>query len=508
MSAAFDQARRLSIQLTEIASVNGSPGEQTIIDFLDDYLRPAAVRGEVRVFRIPCPDDPYGRTTLLAHRPGRLPHGVLMFGHTDTVGTSDYGPIEPLACRPEALTRAAAQGALGPEAEARARSGEWLFGRGLLDMKAGVAATLLAFEQFIQGNPDGHLFWAATPDEEVGSAGIHALAIWLQAYTTSLGITVRAAINADFTGPTGTSRDWPWYLGSIGKVLLAVHVQGRPSHVGEPMQGLDPNAVVAAVTHRLVYNPAYQETVAGETTPVPVSLLQRDDKPFYDVQTAVSASAYFNLLYMQRTPSELMERFRATVQEAVDSVYARHPDRNRIPAMRVMTFQELWDALTAEQRAQVLDGTAAIGDERERSRVMAARATALGTSDPVAVVYFANGLIPAVHGSPDMEPDWAEAAREISARHGRTVALRHYYPYISDLSFVAHSEDWTDSGFKSNYPVYQARPKSQTAILTKHVAMMGPWGIGAHRPDESVEMGRTFGVLPVALESVCRRILT
>lgn len=57
--------------------------------------------------------------------------------------------------------------------------------------------------------------------------------------------------------------------------------------------------------------------MAGETTLVPVSLLQRDDKPFYDVQTAVSASAYYTLLYMQRTPSELMERFRATVREAV-----------------------------------------------------------------------------------------------------------------------------------------------------------------------------------------------
>lgn len=104
-----------------------------------------------------------------------------------------------------------------------------------------------------------------------------------------------------------------------------------------------------------------------------------------------------------------------------------------------MSFHEVWDSLTAEQQAQVLDGTAAIGDERERSRAMAARASALWTSDPVAVVYFANGLIPAVHGSPDMETGWAEAAREISARHGRTVSLRHYYPYISDLRVFHNS---------------------------------------------------------------------
>lgn len=510
MNTSFERARQLSIQLTEIPSVNGTSGEQAIIDFLEAQLRslPSVGRGEVKVFRIPCPDDPYGRTVLVAHRPGRLPQGVLLFGHTDTVGTSDYGSLEPLACRPEALTRAAAQGALGPEAEVRARSGGWLFGRGLLDMKAGVAATLLAFEQLAQGDPDGHLFWAATPDEEVGSAGIHTLGTWLQAYTQALGITVQAAINADFTGPTGSSLDWPWYLGSIGKVLLAVHVQGHASHVGEPQQGLDPNAVLSEVTNRLVYNRDYQETVDGESTPVPVSLLQRDDKPFYDVQTAVSASAYYNLLYMRSTPGALLERFRETVCGAAEAVYARHPERSRIPELPVLSFGEVWDRLTEQQQTEVLQAAALLSDDRDRARAMAARASALYSTDPVAVVYFANGLIPAVHGSADGEQDWADTASAIAAQSGHAVTLRHYYPYISDLSFVAASENWTDPAFKANYPVYRARLAIRPTLLTDRVAMIGTWGIGGHRPDESVEMGRTFGTLPLALEMACRRILT
>lgn len=504
----FERVRKLAVRLTEISSVNGTSGERDIVAFLDEHVRVSNTfgRGDIKLFSIPCIDDSVGRSVLVAHRPGRSNQGVLLFGHTDTVGTSDYGPLEALACRSQELTRKVADGALGADAQARARSGRWLFGRGLLDMKAGVAATLVAFQAIAESQPDGHLLWAATPDEEVGSRGVHALTSWLSAYLESAGVTLRAAINADFTGPVDRAVDWPWYQGSIGKVLLGVHVQGWPSHVGEPDVGLDPNAVVSEVTRRIVYSKDYQETVGDECTPMPVSLRQRDDKPFYDVQTALSAGAFYNVLYMRDGPGDLFERFRRTVRSAVGDVYERHPGKNALPPTAVVSFDEVWAGLDQGQRAEILWRTTTIADDRERARSMAAQAAMFWTSGMVAVVYFANGLIPAVRTGEAGRPDWEHIVNAVRRDLGTSITLRHYYPYISDLSFVASSADWDDVVFRGNYPIYRAHNGTQS-MLTDNIAMIGPWGIGAHRADESIEMERTFHMLPLALQAACQQIL-
>ncbi|TGV61901.1 M20/M25/M40 family metallo-hydrolase, partial [Mesorhizobium sp. M2D.F.Ca.ET.160.01.1.1] len=99
-------------------------------------------------------------------------------GHYDTVTTRDYGELEDLATRPGLLTPALGKTLATAETAAarRARvdfaSGEFLAGRGLLDMKAGLAAGLAVCTQFAESiNPAGNIFFLAVPDEENNSAG-------------------------------------------------------------------------------------------------------------------------------------------------------------------------------------------------------------------------------------------------------------------------------------------------------------------------------------------------
>ncbi|MCK1975359.1 M20/M25/M40 family metallo-hydrolase, partial [Bacillus safensis] len=56
------------------------------------------------------------------------------------------------------------------------RSGNYIPGRGMLDMKSGVAAGIAVLERFSQ-QPDreGNLILFATPDEERGSRGMRSL---------------------------------------------------------------------------------------------------------------------------------------------------------------------------------------------------------------------------------------------------------------------------------------------------------------------------------------------
>lgn len=50
-----------------------------------------------------------------------------------------------------------------------AESGDWLFGRGTMDMKAGLAVQLSMLERAMNGHFDGNVLLITVPDEEVNS---------------------------------------------------------------------------------------------------------------------------------------------------------------------------------------------------------------------------------------------------------------------------------------------------------------------------------------------------
>ena len=152
-----ERVRALTQQLVSIPSVNGTGGEVGFPDRLRQLLleSPAFRDHPERVRLLPIEDDPLGRRNLAAwvpapgtdDPPARTPT-VVLTGHFDVVTTSNLGVLEPFAFDPPRLAEAAARllraeadaGAPDPVAESDLASGDWLFGRGALDMKCGLAA--------------------------------------------------------------------------------------------------------------------------------------------------------------------------------------------------------------------------------------------------------------------------------------------------------------------------------------------------------------------------------
>ncbi|MDA8345871.1 MAG: M20/M25/M40 family metallo-hydrolase [Thermaerobacter sp.] len=492
----------LTLELVGIQSVNGTPGEAAAVEFLAARLResPLARRGDLKVYLLSSPQDPLHRPVVVAHRPGRGRSGVLLMGHIDTVGVDDYLDLEDDALRPHNLTERIAQGALGAEMAALARSGDWLFGRGVLDMKSGVAAALAAFLSLAESAPDGHLLFAATPDEEGSSHGVRVLDAWLAEYLPAAGFTLGAVLNTDYT----TSRpddagSFHAYAGSTGKLLPAVYVQGIPSHAAEPERGLDPSAALAAITSEVAYSEVLRDAAEGDLAPPPVTLFQRDGKPFYDVQTALYASAYYNLFHRQRTPGEQLERFVQQARRGAQA-FAERTVALSLPPLRVISFADL-----AQAAPQVIPPAVDGLDVREAARRIVASLVAQTFPDePVAVCYFAGPLIPSVESAP-----WARLALESAvAAAGVPYRVHRYYPYISDLSFLAESRDWDDAAFVENYPLAAfggaagIPPRSQLAPL-----MLGPHGFGAHQRSERVLRPHAFEILPRLLHSTAEELL-
>ena len=178
------RAREIALTLTSWPSVTGSADEAAFAAKLAQYLHHLD-----KVWTSPIPGDP--RSNVFALKRGRGRRTIVLTGHFDVVPVGDYGALEPLAFSaerllPEIVARLRRSGE-NPLALADFESGEFLPGRGLLDMKAGLAAGIAAMEAY---TGDANLLFLAVSDEEERSAGARAAAPLLAGIAKEHGLPV------------------------------------------------------------------------------------------------------------------------------------------------------------------------------------------------------------------------------------------------------------------------------------------------------------------------------
>ncbi|MDP9138768.1 MAG: M20/M25/M40 family metallo-hydrolase, partial [Pseudomonadota bacterium] len=176
-------ARRWSEALVGWMSVTGSDGEIAFPHKLANRLRSAGYFGDrpEDVHVLPISGDTRKRCNLLAFVRGQGRSTVVLTGHFDVVSIDNYGDLAPFAGSPDELTprllaELSASGS-HPLALSDLQTGRFLPGRGMLDMKSGLAAGLAVLEAFA-ADPQrrGNLLFLAVPDEENQSAGMRAAA--------------------------------------------------------------------------------------------------------------------------------------------------------------------------------------------------------------------------------------------------------------------------------------------------------------------------------------------
>lgn len=313
----YDLTRQLTERLVAHPSVTGTIGEVTFAALLRDVLRELPwFREHPDHLRLdPIPGDALGRQNVVALVRGRGRRTVALAGHYDVVGTANYGVLEPWACRPEELRlrliddlRAHGRSDADVLALRDLESGDFVPGRGALDMKSGLAAGIAVLHH-LASHPDeldGNLLFVATPDEENRSAGMRHLARRLTPLATTWGVECIAAINLDATGDTtdGTQGQVA-YVGSVGKLLVSAYVAGRDTHAGYPFDGINANFLAAAITTAIECNPELADSTDGVPVPPPVTLKQGDLKVGYDVTTPHASWCCYNVLTHGRSPEDM-----------------------------------------------------------------------------------------------------------------------------------------------------------------------------------------------------------
>ena len=293
---------------------------------------------------------------------------VVLIGHTDTVGISDYGHIREYATRPLELKDKLKEVSIPEDALKDLESGEYLFGRGIFDMKSGVAILMTILEDLANNVEDleGNIVFAAVCDEEGNSGGMLSVVPELVKLKEEEGFDYQAIIDTDYMAPRfkGDNNRYV-YVGTVGKIMPSFYIVGSEAHAGDPFR-VDPSHIASAIIEEINFNTKYCDEAEGEVTVPPISLRQQDLKQEYSVQTAKSSYLYFNFGTHKSTPDEIMKKIiegaSLAFQKVIDNLnieYEKYCKANKFPyeklpwEARVISFAELLEKVRDEKGAEL-----------------------------------------------------------------------------------------------------------------------------------------------------------
>jgi len=270
------------------------------------------------LFKIP--NDHLDRHVPWALLKGQGSKTVVLLHHSDTVDTEDYLTLRDISLQPNELEQAMRDGKihLPNDAKRDLESGEWIFGRGTMDMKGGAAIHIAMLEEYCKVEDfKGNLLLIAAPDEENLSAGAIGSAYLLNELMDKFGLEYSLCLLSE---PDMREDGRSILDGSIGKIMPLVYARGKLAHVGKVYDGLNPIKILSKVVDYLDLNPEFIETNGTTTTPAPTFLYTRDQKKIYDVSLPPAASGFISMYCFNRTPKELLESIRTTCERAMGDV--------------------------------------------------------------------------------------------------------------------------------------------------------------------------------------------
>ena len=539
-----ERVRELSYRMVKWPSETGTPDEASFGPKLAELLReiPYFQKNPDDIAVIDSHGSPMTKNVIAVVR-GTGRRTLALAGHFDVVETANYRDLKHLAFEPDALLEALladlTSRPLAPnEEKARAdfQSGNYIPGRGMLDMKSGVAAGIATLEYFSQ-QPDreGNLILFATPDEERGSRGMRSLRDALPELAERWGLDIVAGINLDATSDQSDGAEGrAIYRGTIGKQLPFAFVVGQPSHASYPFEGVSAHLIASEIMRAVEANAALCDTADDEVSPPPICLEARDFRGGYEVTTPERTWIAFNWLTHSVSPDALFQRFKEVVGEALDRAIKHfNVEAERFAKLvgsdadanhkgRILTTAELRDEVrriggdAALERIAALEAELSSSDNpllitRELVNAMVAAAHITG---PTVIIGFGSLVYPHVRMGTETAEElrFAEALEtarvDAERQFDTTIRYREIFAGISDMSFFGHIPDAMDSEvIAANTPAAQFIDRANPKALSYPVVNIGPWGREYHQRLERVYAPYAFTVLPQFLYGIAARFL-
>ena len=534
----------LTKELCSIPSVSGiGDGENQVAQFLLETLRGVKTSegNTLCVKEMLCEGDAHGRKAVwaLLRAAKKTARTVLLTGHFDVVDTQ--GKFSSLAFSPDAYTKALAEESLPEDAAKDLASGNWLFGRGTMDMKAGLALFVETIRAYATCKELAiNIAFLAVPDEESDSVGMRG--------TIAEFTNILAAENLDFlaalTGEpcfwtAGESPTRPYYTGTTGKIMPYFLCLGRATHVNDYAEGANAMLLASHVVSLFEGNAAFIDGKNEDTLSPPACLRCETRTGTYSVSLPARAVCFFNVLTDSRTPETVMEESLEVAQEALQlSILQMEKTREALRERgasvpegkisgRVYRYRELVQKCIEKmgsketflrEEALFYKTLEDVADAREKAiRVSEWVADQSGLAGPAIVVGFLPPYYPhrvnrrrnakerALRSI--MEEMVAKAA--ILSEDG-AVSIQEVFGGITDLSFLGFegSREALEA-LSENMPAWgkvYSLPLDQILKLDIPVANMGPAGRDAHKMTERLELKYSLEIAPRLLAETIKKL--
>ncbi|MFB7140338.1 M20/M25/M40 family metallo-hydrolase [Gottfriedia sp. NPDC056225] len=453
---------------------------------------------------------------------------ICLISHFDTVNTEEYGELETLSTKTEELTKVFYErlSELSTEVQNDLKSGEYLFGRGTMDMKMGLAMHMGIIEKASIEKWPINLLLVTVPDEEVNSDGMRDAVSTLVNLKEEYDLNYKLFLNGEpvFTQEPGDPKYYT-YSGTIGKIMPAALFYGKETHAGEPLSGITSPYIASFLTRKMEWNDEFQETDFDETTPLPVTLQQKDLRLEYSTQTPFRSGALYNVFLMKRNASEVFNLFEKIAQQAADECNLEYENIckkhhvNPIGKVKVLQYRELHN-YASEKLGQnyIMELKKEINahnewDDREKSfRIADHLMIECQELAPAIIILFAPPYYPAINSTGnELVEQCIKFSSELAINQFNLPVKRiHYFNGICDLSYVNYSD--TSNGwiaFEQNTPVWgdcYTLPFDLMGKLNAPVLNIGPFGKDAHKLTERLHMKNAFEEVPFIVEEVIRMV--
>lgn len=530
----LEEVKEITKELVKVPSIVKSNGESNcakkIYEFYDNLLY--FNKNNEYLLLQKTENDEIKRHNVLAlvrGTKGNSNKTIILMGHLDTVGVDDFGTIKEYAFDPDKLPELLKELNLGEEIDKDIDSLEYMFGRGALDMKAGVAGHMYLIKYFSEHPEElnGNIIALAECDEEDNSHGIISALKIFKEWKEKYNLEYIAAINADYSTPYHEKDENRYvYFGTIGKLLPSFYVTGKETHVGQAFGGLDPNLLVAELTRLIELNPELCDESQGEVTVPPMSLKQSDFKEGYTVQTALAAYSYYNFFTHSMSPKDVMVKVKEKAIDAFENVikytnecYKKYCDMGghiytKLPwKTRVYTWEEFYKELACvngnkfeeyiNNFSKELNEKYPSMDLRDFS-VKVINEAWKWTKDksPAMIIYYSSTFSARIEvtGKTEMEKQLLESVKEsidfIQNYSDKPIVTKMFYPYISDSSFMKISDDIEElKALEKNMPAWGNKyihPIKEVLEINVPVVNIGTFGKDGHKITERVHMKYTF----------------
>ena len=177
------------------------------------------------------------------------------------------------------------------------------------------------------GGLDGNILFLSVPDEEAYSAGMRGAVPLFVDLARRYDLDYACLLDLEPCFDEGGRQQV--FIGSVGKMLPAVLVQGAKAHVVEAFKGLNAVGVLARLFLETELAPEFAEVCEGELCPPPTWFNLRDRKEGYDVSVPLRAGGYMSVLGFEKTAETLMERLVGLGRKAFSEYLARMEGQRR-----------------------------------------------------------------------------------------------------------------------------------------------------------------------------------